>query len=31
MILRSFGVRVAVGVLWLGVTAAVFLALDLYT
>ena len=31
MIVRSFAVRLALGVLWLGVTAGLFLVLDLYT
>jgi hypothetical protein len=31
MILRSFAVRLALGVLWLGLTAGTFLVLDLYT
>ena len=31
MILRSFAVRLALGVLWLGLTAVTFLVLDLHT
>jgi hypothetical protein len=29
--MRSFAVRLALGVLWLGLTAGSFLVIDLYT
>jgi hypothetical protein len=31
MIMRSFAVRLALGALWVGLTAGTFLLLDLYT